>query len=42
MKSILKKLNSDTFTIYILMNANNTITVGCTALNNNGQNIYTK
>ncbi|MBU3101070.1 hypothetical protein KPL44_17530 [Clostridium sp. DSM 17811] len=34
--------NSDTPSIYILMNANNTITVGYTALNNNEQSIYTK
>ncbi|MBX4264356.1 hypothetical protein [Clostridium estertheticum] len=34
--------NSDTPSIYILMNANNTITVGYTVLNNNEQSIYTK
>ena len=34
--------NSDTPSIYILMNANSTITVGNTALNNDEQNIYTK
>ncbi|MCB2305729.1 hypothetical protein LGL08_00675 [Clostridium estertheticum] len=34
--------NSDTPSIYILMNSNNTITVGYTALNNNEQSIYTK
>lgn len=34
--------NRDTPSIYILMNANNTITVGYTALNDNEQNIYIK
>ncbi|MCB2291606.1 hypothetical protein LGK97_17975 [Clostridium sp. CS001] len=34
--------NRDAPSIYILMNANDTITVGYTALNNNEQNIYIK